>query len=109
MAGRNAEYDKKIRTIRQARGLCYRCGGITDGIHKSCDACREKIRENNHRYKERYGYQYGKKVSDSDEKMLEEVKPKRKQKKYEIDELNRMAKEKGLSYGVFVALMEQKI
>ena len=71
MAGRNAEYDKKIRTIRKMRGLCYRCGGITDGVHKSCDVCREKIRQNNHKYKTRYGYQYGKKVSDADVEMLE--------------------------------------
>ena len=98
MASR-ADYERQRYNTRKMCGLCYRCGADTDGIHLSCDRCREKIRLNNHKYKGRYEYQYNKKA------WMEE-KPKETTHKYTLDELSRMAVEQGISYGVLVAKME---
>jgi hypothetical protein len=99
---KSKEYARIKRISRETAGRCYRCGGETDGVHKSCDACREYIREASRKFKADHPekrYEYSKDVP------VEVEKPKRKPK-YEMSEIIRMTKERGVSYGILVAELE---
>lgn len=81
------ENKKSTKAKRIVAGLCYRCGGgleYGDNKHRSCAKCREILR-------------------------MKSVNKKKKKMKYEIDEVNKMAKERGISYGIMNLILEGKI
>lgn len=79
------ESKKSTSAKRIMSGLCYRCGcvlEIGDIKHRACAECREKLR------------------------IRVAKKKKQKKQKYEIEEVNRMAKERGISYGIMNLILE---
>ena len=82
---------RKIRIAKaMAAGKCYLCGNPRDDDKMTCSACRKKHYD-----------LYGNNRSIS----MKEHKPMKKPK-YTLDEMCRMAKERGISYGQFVARLE---
>lgn len=83
-------YARDLRMRRNAAGLCGRCGKPLDDGKTTCSNCRLRknmqVKQNQER------------------KRIENKMSKDKRSSQEIDRINAMAKEKGLSYGIFVAL-----
>lgn len=81
-------YTRDLRMRRNAAGLCGRCGKPLDDGMTTCSNCRLRknmqVKQNQER------------------KRIENSKDKKSSQ--EIDRINAMAREKGLSYGIFVAL-----
>lgn len=87
------EYRRDLNKRRMAAGLCVRCGKPVDDDCTTCSVCR--------RYKNQYVKQ------NKERKKNENERSKKMKNKKTIDEVNAMAKERGMSYGLFVALQEQ--
>lgn len=85
-----SEYQKDLKDRRKKSGLCIICGNPTDDSFMTCSVCRLKKRSQDKDRKERSCFES--KIS------------KKKIGKLTIDEVNAMAKEKGLSYGIYVGL-----
>lgn len=83
-------YARDLRMRRNAAGLCGRCGKPLDDGKTTCSNCRLRKNMQIKQNKER--------------KCIENKMSKDKKSSQEIDRINAMAKEKGLSYGIFVAL-----
>lgn len=85
---------KEYRNIRIAKamaaGKCYLCGNPRDDDKKACSACRKK-------HYDLYGTR---------SLQMREHKPPKKPK-YTFDQMCRMAKERGISYGLLVAELEK--
>lgn len=93
------EQDNNRKEKRLEQGLCQRCGAnpFTPG-YKTCKDCRDKAKEASIRCKNKYGAKYMYSKTDG-------IK-KQKQPKYTLEEMCRMARERGISYGQLVAEME---
>jgi len=78
-------------------GICTQCGcrPAVEGL-KTCEHCRELY---GHKKKEVMSSGYF-------ELFLRRDEPKKKENQYEIDELSKIAHDKGISYGDLVAIME---
>ena len=102
------EKERKIKRI--AAGICYLCGvnPVEDG-KKSCRACRKKRSDYNKKYRKDHPekFAYGKAISSEEAAVFEDWKPSKKPK-YTFDQMCRMAKERGISYGLLVAEMESR-
>lgn len=84
---------RKIRIAKaMAAGKCYLCGNPRDDDKKACSACRKK-------HYDLYG--------GNRSIPMKEHKPMKKPK-YTFDQMCRMAKERGISYGLLVAEMESR-
>lgn len=99
--------EKKLSRI--AAGICYLCGiNQADDGKKTCKACRKKQSEYRKMYKKKHPekFAYGRTISDEEAAaMFEDWKPSKKPK-YTLDEMCRMTKERGISYGKLVTELE---
>jgi len=86
----STEYARDLRMRRKVAGLCGRCGKPLDDGMTTCSDCRLRKNMQIKQKQER---------NRIENKMLKDKKSSQ-----EIDRINAMAKEKGLSYGIFVAL-----
>lgn len=95
------DQDKNRKEKRLEQGLCQRCGinPFTPG-YKTCQECRNKATEARERYKNKYGKQY---LYDKTEGIKKAKRPH-----YTLDEMCRMARERGISYGQLVVELEYK-
>ena len=100
--------DRERKLSRNAAGICYLCGvnPVEDG-KKSCKACRKKRSDYNKMYKKKHPekFVYGRTISEEEAAVFEDWKPSKKPK-YTLDEMCRMAKERGISYGKLVTELE---
>ena len=86
----STEYARDLKMRRAAAGLCGRCGKPLDDSMATCSDCRLR--------KKLWAKQ------NEERKRIENKMSKDKKSSQEIDRINAIAKEHGLSYGVFVAL-----
>lgn len=88
---------------RKAQGLCYKCGKPQDDGHKACSACRAKIQTYMRGYRQDHPdkFNYAKEIP-----VVKPKKPKRKKQRFTLDELAKIAHERGISYGELVVQME---
>lgn len=87
--------------------LCVRCGEkLPEGCtEKRCEMCEAERREERRQYDSIYHKQY--KQKKDAEKSAAERKKKRKQPTLSISEVNRMAAERGISYGMMVLELQK--
>ena len=78
-------------------GICTNCGmrPASPGLH-TCDKCREYQTKYNNRTVKSTGYR----------ELFVVKEPKKKKKELDLDDISKMAHDKGLSYGDMVAILE---
>lgn len=89
----STEYARDLKERRKVAGLCIICGKTVDDNYTTCSVCRlhknQQVKQNR------------------DRKKIEDQRSKKRKNKMGIDEINAIARERGMSYGLYVALHEK--